>query len=109
MGRVISGGGVFNPKIERRNLPQRVPIDESLARQYLSPQGIAQTASLIGSIPIPEAVSKYFMKEDKEPKGDGITPQPTPAQEIAAKRVGSLRMTPTFLKRTSFLGGAKGG
>ena len=95
MGRVISGGGVFNPKIERRNLPQRVPIDESLARQYLSPQGIAQTASLIGSIPIPEAVSKYFMKEDKEPKGDGITPQPTPAQEIAAKRVGSLVMQGT--------------
>ena len=95
MGRVISGGGVFNPKIERRNLPQRVPIDESLARQYLSPRGIAQTASLIGSIPIPEAVSKYFMKEDKEPKGDGITPQPTPAQEIAAKRVGSLVMQGT--------------
>tara|TARA_Y100001963_G_scaffold129811_1_gene185455 strand:- start:4583 stop:6613 length:2031 start_codon:yes stop_codon:yes gene_type:complete len=35
------------------------------------------------------------MKEDKEPKGDGITPQPTPAQEIAAKRVGSLVMQGT--------------
>jgi len=92
MGRVIDSGGVFAPRLESKRIQQgRIPFSERLAEKYLSPTGIAQTATLIGAVPIPKAVSKYFMKEDKPEAESGAPAGPvlTPAQQVASQRVGT--------------------
>ena len=62
MGRVIPSGSIFAPRLETRRIQQgRIPLSERLAERYLSPTGVAQTAALVGAIPIPEGVSRYFM------------------------------------------------
>lgn len=89
MGRVIDSGGVFAPRLERKTIQQgRIPFSERLAERYLSPTGVAQTAALIGAVPIPESVSRYFMKKDKPEVEEKAAPLQTPAQQIAAQRVG---------------------
>jgi len=97
MGRILPDGSVFNPKVKARFLQQRVPIDEALARSWMSPSGVKAGVDLLGSIPTPE-----FGEPEKRAKAIAETRVPrtailgtaTPAAAPAAAPAATAKPDP---------------